>query len=310
MPTAKNIAPQVGYLPVAISNVYLVGEPGGSGPWALVDTGIPNRFEWIKAACDKRFGKNARPQAIVLTHGHFDHSGSALALATYWDVPVYVHSLEVPYVTGKMTYPPPDPTVGGAMAFASRFFPPNRADLEDRVRTLPDDGSVPGMPDWRWHATPGHSPGHVSFFREADRCLIAGDAVITTNVDKLVDFLTKRQELGRPPAPVTCDWPAARRSLMRLADLRPYTLACGHGLPLAGPEVAGALRAFAEDFIAPLHGRYVPEPAETDENGIVYLPPPVPDPLPKVAAAVGAAALVVGIGLAAASRRKTKDENV
>jgi hypothetical protein len=111
--------------------------------------------------------------------------------------------------------------------------------------------------------------------------LIAGDAVITTDTDKAFDFVTKRQELARPPSPVTCDWPAARRSLMALAALRPYTLACGHGIPMSGPEIAGALQAFAEDFVAPLHGRYVPEPAVTDENGIVYLPPPAPTVCPK-----------------------------
>jgi glyoxylase-like metal-dependent hydrolase (beta-lactamase superfamily II) len=105
MPSAKQIAPQVGYLPAAISNVYLVGEPGGRAPWALVDTAIVGKFGWIKEACEARFGTSA-PEAIVLTHGHFDHSGSALALATYWDVPVYVHPLDLPYVTGKMAFPP------------------------------------------------------------------------------------------------------------------------------------------------------------------------------------------------------------
>lgn len=304
MPNAKHIAPQVGYLPVAFVNAYLVGEPSA---WALVDTGIPNRFEWIKAACENRFGRNARPEAIVLTHAHFDHSGSALALASYWDVPVYVHPLEMPYATGKSEYAPPDPTVGGAIAFASRFFPHTAADnLSDFVRPLPDDNSVPGLPAWTWHHTPGHSAGHVSFFREADRCLIAGDAFLTTNLDSWFDFLTKKPELARAPSPLTPDWPAARRSIELLAGLRPYTIACGHGIPMSGPQVAGALQTFVEDFSAPLHGRYVPEPATANENGLVFVPPPVPDPLPKVAAGVGLAALV-GAGIyATAGRRKNR----
>ena len=305
MPSAKHIAPQVGYLPVAIVNAYLVGEPGA---WALVDTGIPNRFEWIKAACENRFGKNARPEAILLTHGHFDHGGSALALAAYWDVPVYVHPLEMPYVTRKSEYAPPDPTVGGAIAFASRLFPHTAADdLSDFVRPLPDDNRVPGLPGWTWHHTPGHTAGHVSFFREADRCLIAGDAFLTTNLDSWLDFLTKKPELARAPSPLTPDWTAARHSIELLASLRPFTVACGHGIPMSGPEVADALQAFAEDFSSPLHGRYVPEPAVANENGLVFVPPPAPDPLPKVAAGVGLAALV-GAGIYAAAGRRKRDK--
>ena len=56
-------------------------------------------------------GAGAPPEAIVLTHGHFDHAGSALQLAEYWDVPIYAHRLEMPYLTGKADYPPPDPTI-------------------------------------------------------------------------------------------------------------------------------------------------------------------------------------------------------
>lgn len=310
MPTAKQIAPQVGYLPVAIVNAYLVGEPGGKTPWALVDTGIPHRFEWIKSACDARFGPDSRPEAIVLTHGHFDHSGSALALASYWNVPVYVHPLEMPYVTGKSAYAPQDPTVGGAIAFASRFFPHTAADdLSEWVRPLPEDGSVPGMPGWRWLHTPGHAPGHVSFFREADRCLIAGDAVLTTNLDSWFDFVTKKPELARPPTPLTPDWTAARRSMERLAELHPFMVASGHGIPLSGTDIAGNLRALADDFIAPLHGRYVAEPATADETGIVSVPPPAPDPLPKKAAAFGLAALAgTGLYVAAKGRRSKSSD--
>src|SRR5919107_1012291 len=63
----------------------------------------------------------ARPAAVVLTHGHFDHVGSLEALLEAWDVPIYAHPLERPYLTGVSPYPPPDPLVGGGMmAFASK----------------------------------------------------------------------------------------------------------------------------------------------------------------------------------------------
>src|SRR5205807_6871496 len=73
------IAPDVGWLPVSFANVYFVGRPGGK--WIAVDSGFPGGTREILAAAESRFGSGARPEAIVLTHGHIDHSGNAAALA-------------------------------------------------------------------------------------------------------------------------------------------------------------------------------------------------------------------------------------
>jgi glyoxylase-like metal-dependent hydrolase (beta-lactamase superfamily II) len=297
----KQIAPGVTWVSDTIVNLYLVGEPGG--PWTLVDAGMPGRHERIRAAAEARYGAGAKPEAIILTHGHFDHYGSARELATYWDVPIYAHALEMPFLTGKSMQPPGDPTPGGFFAFAYRFLPPSGADLGDRVRPLPPDGEAPHMPGWRWRHTPGHTPGHISLFRDDDKTLLAGDAFLTVNLDSFLATVAKKQEIARPPTPATYDWVAARRSIAQLAELGPFTVAAGHGVPMAGPEVAGELQAFAEDFSAPLHGRYVVEPARTDENGIVSLPPPAPDPLPRNVAGVGVAALAFAAIMAAGSRR-------
>jgi glyoxylase-like metal-dependent hydrolase (beta-lactamase superfamily II) len=299
---SQEIAPGVYYLSLAIVNVYLVGEVGS--PWVLVDAGMPGHFEAIRAAAAARYGEAARPEAIILTHGHFDHAGAALALANHWEVPIYVHRGELPYVTGKAKYPPADPTVGGALAFVYRFFPENHVDLGDRVAALPEDGSVPGMTEWRWIPTPGHTPGHICLFRERDRVLITGDAVLTVDMDVLGEVLSKKQRIASPPGPTTYDWISVRKSLHRLNALHPTTVAAGHGVPMSGSEVSVEMEAFAAHFIHPLRGRYVPEPVRFDEAGIVYLPPPVPDPLPKVAAAIGITGLVgLGLYLNAARRR-------
>jgi len=282
----NEIAPGVANLPITIGNVYFAGEPGQ--PWALVDTGTPGSAAKILAAAKSRYGENARPEAILLTHGHTDHVGCALALAEAWDVPIYAHSLEFPYITGLSKYPPQDPTVGGAMAMVSRVFPMNVVNLGKRLRPLPEGGVVPGLPDWQWHFTPGHSPGHVSYFRPADRVLLAGDAFANVNVASLLSLLTKKPDLSLPPTPFTCDWDAARQSVSLLASLAPAAIGCGHGVPLTGPDTAAGLRRFSDTFAPPAHGRYVGSPAKTDARGIVSLPLPAPDPFPmQVAAGMG-----------------------
>ena len=96
--------------------------------------------------------------------------------------------------------------------------------------------------------------------------------------------------------------------MLELASLRPAILATGHGVPMSGPEVAGELLAFAEDFRIPERGRYIAEPAVGNEDGIEYLPPRPPDPLPKVAAGVALAAALVGVGVLVNRRRAGKGD--
>ena len=73
---ARGFASGVERVPVLFVNAYLVGEPGG--PWVLVDTGIPGFAARVRHAAVARFGDRA-PEAIVLTHGHFDHAGTVEA---------------------------------------------------------------------------------------------------------------------------------------------------------------------------------------------------------------------------------------
>src|SRR6266705_2628382 len=156
------IAPDVGWLPVSFANVYFAGRPGGK--WVLIDAGLPGWAAEIFAAAEARFGAGSRPEAIVLTHGRIDHAGSALALAEMWDVSIYAHRLEIPFLTGKSPYPPPDPTVGGALAFLSRFFPRLSRNLGARLHELRTH-KVPGAANWEWLFTPGQSAGQFPWSR-------------------------------------------------------------------------------------------------------------------------------------------------
>ena len=192
--------------------------------------GLARAGETDFSAAEARFGAGSRPEAIYLTHGHVDHAGSARQLAERWEVPIFAHRLELPYLTGRSDYPPPDPTIGGAMAFLSRFMPNRARDLGPWVRELPND-NLPGLSGWRSIETPGHSPGHVSFFRESDRVLLAGDAFATMDMDSWIGLMSGKKELARAGAPFNMDWEATRASVQKLATLRPQVGAAGMGFP-------------------------------------------------------------------------------
>jgi len=292
----EEVAHGVSYLTTAFVNLYLVQSADGC---VLVDSGLPGTSAFTRSHVERALG-GARPDAIVLTHGHFDHAGSAAALADAWGVPIYAHPLELPYLTGRSDYAPKDPSMGGAIAQLARVFPTSGTDLGGRVRALPEDGSVPGMDGWRWIHTPGHTAGHVSLFRDADRLLIAGDALTTMDLDSWTAVALETPEIDRPPAPLTPDWDAARDSVRRLAELEPATVGAGHGVPLSGPDATEGVRRLAERFPVP-PGRYAAHPARADERGIVHVPPPVPDPLPG-RVALAAAGLLAGILVARALR--------
>lgn len=286
----NEIASGVAHLPILFVNTYFVDVPGGD--WVLVDTGLPGFAQKIRDKAAERYGSQSRPRAIVLTHGHIDHASNARELAEAWDVPVYAHSLELPYLDGRSDYPPKDPTVGGAIAFAARFMTDKRQDIGPHLQPLPDEMTF--LPDWEVHFTPGHSPGHISLFRSSDRTLLAGDAIATADFDSWLKMMTQVPEISRAGTPFNCDWDATRNSAKRLAALRPFSIGCGHGVPMTGSDMAEELEIFATQFPVPEHGRYVDEAAMTNENGVVSLPPAPPDALPKIAAgALGLIALTL-----------------
>jgi glyoxylase-like metal-dependent hydrolase (beta-lactamase superfamily II) len=272
------VAPGVWRMKDLFVNIYVVHN-SQDNTWVLVDTGLKTSAPKIKRMVEHLFWPELRPAGIVLTHGHFDHVGSLEALANEWEVPVYAHYMERPYLTGQSSYPPPDPTVGGGMlATLSFLYPKGPINIGRHLSILPSDGTIPCLPEWKYIHTPGHAPGHISLFRERDRLLLAGDAVVTTDQQSATSVVLQKKELCGPPKYFTYNWTSAEESVKKLAALEPEIIATGHGQPMKGAEMRKALHNLADNFAEeakPSHGRYVNDPAYVNSNGVEDVPPPV-----------------------------------
>lgn len=249
--TLKPVAPGVMCLPTGrgllASNTYLVESSAG---WTLVDSGWHGSAAAILAAAESLFGTGTRPEALLLTHIHPDHAGSALELARTWKLPVHVHPAELPQAAGGIVPGYENPLDRFAIAPALRLLGRDPTVGHDELATvvtaLDPDGAVPGLPGWRCVPAYGHTPGSVAFLRLADRLILTGDALCTVDLNSPLTLVSPRPALSGPPWISTWSWPEACDTVARLADLGPALVASGHGRPLA--TSARALLALTEEM--------------------------------------------------------------
>ncbi len=236
------------------SNVYFV-RSGSS--WALIDAAAAHCSLAIRQAAEMLFGEDTRPASILLSHNHPDHAGSARELAQMWGCPVYVHPDEMPLVFGDMAtfrkYA--NPLDRWIVLPLLRLLGSRRADamlaeasFKDVACSLDPEADLPGLPDWQAVPTPGHTPGHIAFFRRDDRVLIAGDALVTVNLNSPWGLLRNTPMVSGPPWYTTCSWHAAKESAASLALLEPRVLAGGHGVPMTDSDTPERVRAFSKRF--------------------------------------------------------------
>ena len=233
------------------SNIYFVR----SGPsWVLIDAASAKCGALIQRAAESLFGEDSSPASILLTHDHPDHAGAARELAHLWKCSVWVHPAELPLVLGDVStfHEYANPLDRWVILPLLRLLGSKRteamvsqASFKDVARPLDLVAELPGLPDWEAVPTPGHTPGHVAFFRRADRVLITGDALVTINLNSMWSLLRKEHRVSGPPWYTTWNWRAAKESVASMADLEPLVLAPGHGIPMTGREVPRRVRVLA-----------------------------------------------------------------
>lgn len=241
--------------PVA-GNIYFVQS---ASTWVLVDTATAGTGKRIREVAEALFGVSARPAAILLTHVHPDHSGSARELAQVWDCPVYLHPDERDLAVARNLATVDryaNPLDRRVIVPLLRLFPRRwveammaKESLAEVVQTFEPDTAPPGLPEWTSIATPGHSPGHTSFFRQADRVLLTGDALLTVDAASFGGVLSwvlhpDKPQLCEPPWYTNWDRDKMLASASAVVRLQPQVLASGHGHPLAGDAIATALNDY------------------------------------------------------------------
>jgi hydroxyacylglutathione hydrolase len=199
-----------GWPPNAI-NVYVVGD-------VLIDAATRQAERRImRQIADRKI------EAHALTHAHPDHQGSSHAVCERLGIPLWCGQGDVPAMeTPGAIRNPKAPSWLNSLQQRTWTGPPHPV-----ARALHEGDEVAGFTVLE---TPGHAPGHVSFWRESDRTLIVGDVLGNMH------FITGMPGLHLPPDMFTPDPARNRESARRLAELRPALACFGHGAPLRDPD--------------------------------------------------------------------------
>ena len=113
---------------------------------------------------------------------------------------------------------------------------------------MPEDGTIPHLPEWRFILVPGHTEGQIALFREHDGVLIASDAFTTVKQESLMSVLSQHEKVSGPPKYFTMNWEEAKKSIQKIIDLNPQLAIVSHGQPIEGEELKNRLQELMNHF--------------------------------------------------------------
>lgn len=182
-------------------HVWLVADENGV---TLVDAGISPMAKGIIKNIEEI--QRGPLQTILLTHGHSDHVGALKGILKKKNVSMYAHTVEIPYMEGDLPYPRRKKAAQSVHKGITKALP------------IDEQGNLQSIAGLKPYHTPGHSPGHVAYYHEEDKVLLAGDL-----------FTSKKGKLQKPMAMFTADMVEAVNSSKIIEKLQPKRLEVCHG---------------------------------------------------------------------------------
>lgn len=207
-------------------NVYLCRDADG---FTLIDAAMPGKAGLIFQRLAEFGGQPGDLKRIVITHADVDHAGSAAELQARSGATVYAGADTAALISaGRSPRHMPQP-----VQFILDHFVRYKAVDRAAIRPVADGDELPVLGGLRVLAAPGHTREQHAFYSPAAGVLFAGDALNTRD-----------GRLQTTPPRITADRAAAERTAIRLLQLAPRDIACGHGAPLVdNPAVIADLLA-------------------------------------------------------------------
>ncbi|MCP4425530.1 MAG: MBL fold metallo-hydrolase [Chloroflexi bacterium] len=226
MTILDEVVPHVYRIEAGYVNLYLCEEDDGL---ALIDTGMPKKQDLVWEAMAALGRQRSDLKHILITHADYDHAGSLGAIQAESGAKVYAMAKTAAFLqSGKS--PKHMPWLIQMLMNAFIRFKP----IPSWVIEIVEDGDIlPVMGGLQVMATPGHTMCHHSFYSSTHGILFAGDALNTRD-----------GRLQSTPPRITADQDAARQSAIRLLELAPSVIACGHGDPSASHSSDDLMKLF------------------------------------------------------------------
>jgi glyoxylase-like metal-dependent hydrolase (beta-lactamase superfamily II) len=214
------VANGVYQLPNSFVNLYLILEADGL---TLIDAGLAKSGPKVALEAIQKLGREPKDlKRILFTHSDPDHTGGAAELKQISGSSLQASAHEASMMAqGQPGRPPNNAFVKLMIGLMVPKIVPQTADV-----ILEDGQEIPVLGGLRVISTPGHTPGHVSFYSSSQKILFAGDSM-----------RSEKDRLSFGPGPFTWNLETGIESVRKQAKLEVDLVCCGHGPVVRGPGI-------------------------------------------------------------------------